>query len=109
MSFDWTFNVGHFFTLVGMVGTAMAIYFALRFDVKVASLQLSLLGGRMINVENQLKELTQLTVKMAESNIRMESLDARFDEQHRRLNSFEDYLRRIEDRIREGLRAPPSG
>lgn len=88
---DWTINLSHVLELGVAVATLIGLYFAIKYDMKLFAYQLQQLGGRMINVENGIKELTAVAVSLAESNLRMQSFDIRMVELSRRLNSIDEH------------------
>lgn len=84
MNFDWTINIGHLLTLAGFIGSLVAMYFALRQAVVVlaatVAVKLEHLGGRMINVENDLKQMSHVLTQVAVQNERMDNVEARVDQ-----------------------------
>lgn len=77
---DWTINFGHVLTLVGFIITVIGLYYALKQNVAVLSatmtVKLEHLGGRMINVENDLKSMHQVLTEVAVQNVRCDNIES---------------------------------
>lgn len=75
MTFDTTINLGQLVTFFGFVIGGLGVVFALRHDVRN-------LGGRMTNVEAELRKMTDVMVTLARQ-------DEQFKSVNRRLESLE--------------------
>jgi hypothetical protein len=106
MEIDWTFNAGHiltlFIALTGFAGTGVGIYFALKIAVTILAVKLDTFGGRLINVENDLKGIGQALVQVAVQDERMTNLEKRVDDMGR---DNENHRRWTRDNIAHILRS----
>lgn len=89
MTFDWSINLGHVLTLCIYVAAVFAAFFAIKTEVAIMAERLQTLGGRVLNVESNLKELTHIAISIAETKKALENMDDRFNEQSRRMNNIE--------------------
>jgi hypothetical protein len=113
---DWTIHFSDIFTVILALLTVCGLYFGMRSEIKMMSRQtetaaammterLGIMGGRIINVEIELKELNKVLISMAEQSERMKSFDARLIEQHRRINTMDEHGTRMSGDISNRLRA----
>lgn len=95
MVFDWTINFGHVLTFLTLCGAVLAGYYAVKADIRIFSTlmgeRMQLLSGRIINIETDLKELTRVSISLAETNVKIQNLDNRLTEQTRRINNIDEY------------------
>lgn len=84
MVFDWTFNVGNIisilFTLIGFGLGAIGLYYGLKGNVDRLAYMLEIFGGRIINIENEVKALREVLIKVSVQDERLSNLDRRLDE-----------------------------
>lgn len=92
MVFDWTLNVGNLLTFAGGIVTLVALYYAMRMDVTLTAEKLSVLGGRMINLETEIKKLTEVTATLAIQSHRMTALESHMAEQSHRMNMMQQTI-----------------
>jgi hypothetical protein len=103
---DWTIHFSDLFTVVLALLTVSGLYFGMKTEIKLMTRQaeqntalmterLGLMGGRIINVEMELKELTKVLIAMAETSERLKSMDARLIEHHRRINNMDEHGTRL--------------
>jgi hypothetical protein len=116
MVLDWTIHFSDLFTVALALLTVSGLYFGMRNEIKMMTRQaefssglmterLGLLGGRIINIETELKALTNVLVAMAETAERMKSFDARLIEQHRRINTMDEHGTRMSADLANRMRA----
>ncbi len=80
---EWTITVGNLFTsaitLLGFVVAAITFFHAIRSTLNLQSERLLMLSGRMINVENEIKELKLVLIQMATQETSLKLLSERVD------------------------------
>lgn len=98
MTFDWTFNVGNvatiLFTLVGFAGGAFGLYYGLKGNVAKLAYMLEVFGGRIINVEAEMRAMRDVLTRVAVQDERLASMDARQQSLSQRLDSLTDRVNR---------------
>jgi hypothetical protein len=72
MSIDWSINVGHILTAIGLSGGAAAIVFALRSDVRTIKAELA-------PIKADLKQLVTVLVQIGRQDEQIKSLTHRVD------------------------------
>lgn len=68
MTFDWTISLGHILTIIGFVGTAVGVIFAVRRDVSV-------LSARLEPIEEAVKALTAALTDVARHDERIKAVE----------------------------------
>lgn len=104
MTFDWTVNLGHILTFLGVAGGLWVWARQHTKDTSLIAERLQVLGGRVINVETELKELNQVVTALAVQDARIVAMEARQSAQGERISAFErsaDEWRRlmVEERL----------
>lgn len=79
LQLDWTINVGHIIILLGFLGSLIGMYFGLKQGVAILAVKLETLGGRMINVENDIKGINNILRDVAVQDERMNYIEQRID------------------------------
>ena len=76
MTVDWTITAGNIIegaaTITGFIVAGLGFFYALRAD-------LTILSTRVLDVEQELKELSKVLVQMAAQSTRLEDMDRRTD------------------------------
>jgi hypothetical protein len=72
MTVDWSINVGHILTAVGLAGGAAAIVYALRGDVQTIKAELA-------PIKADLKQLVSVLVQIGRQDEQIKSLTHRVD------------------------------
>lgn len=93
MTVEWSITVGNIvttaFTVLGFIVAALGFFYALRSSLEMQGEKISLLSGRMINVENEIKELKNVLIKLASQEEKLSALAQRMD----RIQSSEEEWR----------------
>lgn len=99
--FDWTLNVGHFFTFVAFLMTAAGFYFSMRTDVKLVGKDVQIIGGRILNVENSISSINTMLIDQARIDERLHSLTAKSILQDQRIADLQQEINetRVEARM----------
>lgn len=99
MAIEWSITIGNILTtaltIFGFVGAGMAVFYAQRTAMAVMSERLSILGARMINMETELKKLTDVVVQMAVERERVNALISTVEG----LREFQQWAREKLERI----------
>jgi hypothetical protein len=72
MNIDWSLNVGHILTALGLAGGALAIVYALRGDVNT-------LKAELAPIKADLKQLVNVLVQIGRQDEQIKSLTHRVD------------------------------
>lgn len=92
MTVDWSINVGMLvtiaFMLAGFAGGAFGLYYGIRGNLNQHKYMLETFGGRMINIETELRTMRDVLTQVAVQDERMSSLDARMQSQTQRLDNL---------------------
>jgi len=78
---DWSINVGHFLTMFVIVAGGAGFVYALRGRLDVVS-------SRLLNVEEDLKQLVQVLVKQGRQDERIDAMDQRSVSQGKRIDDL---------------------
>lgn len=75
--FDWTINLGHILTILGFLGVGATGYVGVRSFLAVMSVKLDIFGGRVLNIEVEMREMNKTITTVAVQNERMDGFDRR--------------------------------
>lgn len=112
MTFDWTFNFSHIFSVILALGMVIGLYYGMRFEIKMMSREfkagsdlmtekLGHVGGRVINIETELRELRIVASNIAITEQKITNLGGQIVEHSRRLNVIDSRLNHIKPRTNE--------
>jgi len=105
MTVDWTVNVGMLimisFTLVGFAGGGFGLYFGIKGNLDRHADRLETFGGRMINVEIEMRAMRDILTKVAVQDERMSSMDQRMQQQTIRLDALTERFNRHFNHVNE--------
>jgi hypothetical protein len=76
MTFDWTVNLGHILTVVGIAGGIASVVYALRSDVKQLKIELT-------PIKEDLKQLVNVLIQIGRQDEQIKSMT-------HRINKLED-------------------
>lgn len=104
MQFNWEINLGHLISLTtialaaggiynGLVTSSKLLQSHLDSAMELMAEKLNTLGGRVLNVENGVNELTRVATQIAVQDQRMENIEQRLNSQARRMD---DLMRNID-------------
>ncbi len=108
MQLLWEITVGQIFTSLVSLGAFLAgvaaFFYALKSSIQEISLKadassnliaerMQTLGGRIINLETDVKELNKVIISMAESNVRLDSIDARINNHIEEYSQWKSWVR----------------
>ena len=75
---DWTVNFGHILMFATFITTVVGAYFALKSVVGMLTYKLDNFGGRVINIETELREMSKIMTAVAVQDERFVNLEKRF-------------------------------
>lgn len=82
--FDWTINVGNIltvgFTLIGFGIGALGLYYGMKNNISILNQKLDFFGGRLINLENETKEIAKVLTAVAVQDERFQHLETRLED-----------------------------
>jgi hypothetical protein len=109
MTIDWTINLTSIFTIAGFLLTIVGIYFDNKHRWKESDKRWEMSDRRwekdIGDIKFDIKTLNQTVTDVALQKQRLDSADARFNEQARRINTVEEKFDKRYDELRrsEGL------
>lgn len=113
MNIEWSISLGNIITsgltLLGFVVAAFGFFYALKSSIALQAMQTDILAGRMINVENEIKKLSEVVVSMAAADQRMTGHTRRMDAMDRDAQEWRTWVRGQFDAIHEELRGRRRG
>lgn len=74
---DWTINIGHILVSLGFLGSGIGCYFALKNGIGILTVKLDIFGGRVINIETEMRELGKTMTAVAVQDERIVNLERR--------------------------------
>lgn len=92
---EWTAILTPALTIFGFVVAGIGVFYAQRAAMTLIAERLSILGGRMINMETELKKLTDVVTQIAVERERLNAVIASVDS----LREFQQWAREKLDRI----------
>lgn len=93
MQLDWTINIGHIVLMLGFLGSLVGLYVGLKQGVAILAVKLDTFGGRMINVENDLKSINNVLRDVAVQNERMNSMEDRIESIDKKTEEHRQWVR----------------
>ncbi len=114
LGIDWSISIGNLLTVlltvIGFVGTVTGMFYALRTQTALqgASVQsladiqterLTTIGGRMINLELEVKELKNVLVALAAQDARLLAIAQLHTSDVERMDRLQEQIDRINNRI----------
>jgi hypothetical protein len=72
MTFDWTVNLGHLLTAIGIIGGIASVVYALRSDVKQLKVELA-------PIKEDLKQLVNVLIQIGRQDEQIKSITQRID------------------------------
>src|SRR5258708_17254734 len=103
MQVDWSITVGNLvstvFTFVVVLIAIGGFFHALRSSLNITNERMLMLSGRMINVENEVKKLSEILIAMAAQDERALSLTQRVDRMQEESLEWRTWVRERIDRL----------
>lgn len=94
MIFDWTVSVGNLINLlllvVGACGLYYGLYYGLENSVAMIKQSMDFMGGRLINIENELRGVEKTLDQVARQDERLQAMDMRVARLERRADHEEE-------------------
>lgn len=119
MTVDWTISLGSIvtaiLTVVGFGIAALGFFYALRSSIdrtgdrltatnEITNERMLMLSGRMINVENEVKELKDIVVTQAVQDQKLEAHNQRLDQFQKTADEWRSWVRSKIDEIERAIR-----
>ena len=102
---EWTISIGNLLTtllsLGGFIFATFGFFYALRRSIDMTGERILLLSGRMINVENELKELQKVLVAMAVQDEKMVQFERQIVDYRKSSDDFCTWVRNEISKLRE--------
>lgn len=97
MTFVWEISIGNLMTAILALITVVGFIWAIKTDVKLMIKAVEILGGRMINVENDIKAINVTLVEVARQEERLLAQDQRMSRLEKEIDELVTKLERHHD------------
>lgn len=105
---DWTISFGNLvvviITILGWVGLAIGNYIFIRLSIEKLAYVIETHGGRLINVENEMRQITDLLKEVAVQDEKLNNITRRIDDQQKAADESRAWFRRRLDEVENDLK-----